>query len=480
MTSGDPYWHAISRAFTGYRLLAASLVGPSAASVPSSCGPLTWLRFPQIGFYACDHPFRLDGHFWGGRFSEIPLPAQFSPYSNFPLFFFICIHFFGRLVSNKETQHSIRDRVSQDPILFPPTRRSISRPCPPSSSLFLCRSCCDSRSSSSHNTTHKHNTMAMAPTERRKPFTNWVKKLNQKMKRTKGLNNPYPQSGHVSNRHAQREEDGESQSTDYPQSPVDGRDSNPAVHSTEETNRQSIMSATSDSASADIEGDDRTPTTAPSYGGTSLAGTMITATDPRRADSTFSSPAPSARSVATTLSTIQSQMANGVVAGAANNNTNQTNPAAPPTARQHQHESVQYSQPQALVTAMPPGDRNPRNQYRPATYSAIIANNLLNDNISILTLASSTQRRRRRSWDTDYDHASVRALPPSQFGGSRESLPLSVLSANLDGQQPTSPGLTTARSIAERSVSGITAGHGRADSLNGSIGGGAVPVASES
>lgn len=330
----------------------------------------------------------------------------------------------------------------------------------------------------------------MAPTERRKPFTNWVKKLNQKMKRTKGPNNPYPQSGHVSNRHAQRDEDGESQSTDYPHSPVDAHDADPdrdgdrdssvVVHSAEQITRQSIISATSDTASADVEGDDRPPTMAPSYGGTSLAGTMITATDPRRPDSTFSSPAPSARSVATTLSTIQSQMANGVLAGAANNNANPANPAAQPASRHQQHESVQYSQPQALVTAMPPGDRNPRNQYRPATYSAIIANNLLNDNISILTLASSTQRRRRRSWDTDYDHASVRALPPSQFGGSRESLPLSVLSANLDGQQPTSPGLTTARSIAERSVSGITAGHGRAESLSGSIGGGAMPVASES
>lgn len=325
----------------------------------------------------------------------------------------------------------------------------------------------------------------MAPTERRKPFTNWVKKLNQKMKRTKGLNNPYPQSGHVSNRHghndAQHDEDAESQqSTEYPHSAVttEIRDPNSstAIHSAEHITRQSMVSATSDTASAQVEGDVRTPTHAPSYGGTSLAGTMITATDPRRADSTFSSPAPSARSVATTLSTIQSQMTNGVLAGAANNNAN---PAAQPNSRNQQHESVQYSQPQALVTAMPPGDRNPRNQYRPATYSAIIANNLLNDNISILTLASSTQRRRRRSWDTDYDHASVRALPPSQFGGSRESLPLSVLSANLDGQQPTSPGLTTARSIAERSVSGITAGHGRADSLNGSIGG-AIPVASES
>lgn len=332
--------------------------------------------------------------------------------------------------------------------------------------------------------------MAMAPTNRGKPFTNWVKRLNQKMKRTKGLNNPYPQSGHVSSKHPQqqrqRQHESQPQSIDYPQSSIVGDgvcSSRPepslAIHSAEELNRQSLVSTASDGASNDVEAEGRPPTTAPSYGGTSLAGTMITATDPRRPDSTFSSPAPSARSVATTLSTIQSHMANGVLAGTAPNGTNTQNNTtvqASSSRANQQHESVQYSQPQALVAAV---DRNTRTAYRPATYSAIIANNLLSDNISILTLASSTQRRRRRSWDTDFDHASVRALPPSQFGGSRESLPLSVLSANLDGQ-PTSPGLTTARSIAERSVSGLTTGHGRADSLSGSIGGGPMPLASES
>lgn len=46
-----------------------------------------------------------------------------------------------------------------------------------------------------------------------------------------------------------------------------------------------------------------------------------------------------------------------------------------------------------------------------------------------MTLASSSKRRRRNSLDTN---ASVRALAPSSiFGGSRESLPLSVLSANV-------------------------------------------------
>lgn len=332
--------------------------------------------------------------------------------------------------------------------------------------------------------------MAMAPTDRRKPFTSWVKRLNQKMKRTKGPNNPYPQSGHVSSRHGlppqstTHHQQRQSHSIDYPQSTVESApDPELVVHSAEELSRQSMQSTSAGRASAEVDGDadgdaeGRPPTTAPSYGGTSFAGTNITATDPRRPDSTFSSPAPSARSVATTLSTMQTNVANGLLNG------QPANTATQPTSRPQQHQAVQYTQPEALVTALPAsdGDRNRRSAYRPATYSAIIANNLLSDNISILTLASSTQRRRRRSWDTDYDHASVRALPPaSQFGGSRESLPLSVLSANLDGQQPTSPGLTTARSIAERSVSGLALGHGRADSLSGSVGGGAIPVASES
>lgn len=49
-----------------------------------------------------------------------------------------------------------------------------------------------------------------------------------------------------------------------------------------------------------------------------------------------------------------------------------------------------------------------------------------------MTLASSSKRRRRNSLDTN---ASVRALAPSSiFGGSRESLPLSVLSSSHNDQ----------------------------------------------
>ena len=101
------------------------------------------------------------------------------------------------------------------------------------------------------------------------------------------------------------------------------------------------------------------------------------------------------------------------------------------------------------------------------TYSTATANNVLTDNASILTLASSSKRRRRNSLDTN---ASVRALAPSSvFGGSRESLPLSVLSGNVvepsnasafNAQgvlsRPSIVGLASAERISVYSASGAT------------------------
>lgn len=100
------------------------------------------------------------------------------------------------------------------------------------------------------------------------------------------------------------------------------------------------------------------------------------------------------------------------------------------------------------------------------TYSTATANNALNDNASILTLASSSKRRRRNSLDTN---ASVRALAPSSvFGGSRESLPLSVLSGNVAESntsafnapgvlsRPSVVGLASAERISVYSSSGTT------------------------
>lgn len=111
--------------------------------------------------------------------------------------------------------------------------------------------------------------------------------------------------------------------------------------------------------------------------------------------------------------------------------------------------------------------------------------------------------------DTD---ASVRALAPSSlFGGSRESLPLSVLSSNIDiaGSNPANLHQVRAGGAAERasiySATGVApalpsdrnsyyagkqivsdgssvksgrVGHGRNDSMSGSIGGLGSPLAS--
>lgn len=216
----------------------------------------------------------------------------------------------------------------------------------------------------------------------------------------------------------------------------------------------------------------------------------------RGANSTFSSPAPSVRSLTTTLTTIHSAgtPAATVSHHNASNNTQGIQfthqfPSSPP------------------ATALPAHLAPQGSGGHPATYNTATANNLLTDNASILTLASSSKRRRRRSMDTD---ASVRALAPSSvFGGSRESLPLSVLSATIEGATITSPtGLYQPRPLANERASiysstGVAPalpsernsyyankqslqndggsvksglwGHGNTDSISGSIGGIAAP-----
>lgn len=89
----------------------------------------------------------------------------------------------------------------------------------------------------------------------------------------------------------------------------------------------------------------------------------------------------------------------------------------------------------------------PTSSHVPLTYRSATANNLLTDNASVLTLASSSHRRHRRnSVDTD---ASIRAIrPTSTWGGSRESLPLSVLSQNIEYAPGPAPALLpSSRSI---------------------------------
>lgn len=153
-------------------------------------------------------------------------------------------------------------------------------------------------------------------------------------------------------------------------------------------------------------------------------------------DSTFSSPAPSVRSLTTTLTTLHSATPTA---------TTQNNPNNNFVAIQFSHQFPSSSQLNALPSHLTPQSGGGHL----STYNTATANNLLTDNASILTLASSSKRRRRRSMDTD---ASVRALAPSSlFGGSRESLPLSVLSTNIEQnshqQRPSVGGLNERGSI---------------------------------
>ncbi|KAL8711647.1 MAG: hypothetical protein Q9220_004057 [cf. Caloplaca sp. 1 TL-2023] len=232
--------------------------------------------------------------------------------------------------------------------------------------------------------------------------------------------------------------------------------------------------------------------------------------------STFSSPAPSVRSLTTTLTTIQSTAPSNLLAGQ-NNQTLQPGQAATSTAHQHASHFTHQFPSSSPASAIPSHVTNQvgGSGGHPATYTTATANNILTDNASIMTLASSSKRRRRNSLDTN---ASVRALAPSSiFGGSRESLPLSVLSANVGdtstsasyqarhpsvahagaerasvySSQGNAPALTSERNsyYASKqphagdgaSVRSGLVGHARNDSITGSIGGiasAASPLAS--
>jgi hypothetical protein len=340
-------------------------------------------------------------------------------------------------------------------------------------------------------------------------------------KRQNKKNNPYPQSGRIGN-------DIPTHDSHYSLSTGrSARTTSASSFTREESVRLSsdgqappTSGARSTAPTVSTDQDTSRSITAPSHRDSSFAGTSRTANgglDSRRGgDSTFSSPAPSVRSLTTTLTTIQSMAPNG----SHNPTTTTTNDQG--LAQQSGSQIIHFNQP--FPTTSPasaiPAHLTPSNTQtgHPTTYQTATANNLLSDNASILTLASSSKRRRRRSFDTD---ASVRALAPSSiFGGSRESLPLSILSANIDvpGGMPATPGLHRGASgmTNERtsiySATGILAsernsfyakqavaagagggggggdaasvrsgllGHGRADSISGSIGGMATsPLAS--
>lgn len=347
-------------------------------------------------------------------------------------------------------------------------------------------------------------TITERQSQRRRPFATWVRKLTNfknssdgdrtkrymKSKRGQKLNNPYPESGVVSSNHGRQ----------FAHSATSFETRQTGFQSIDQSTRYSaegIVPPTtgggrSMAETISTENDRPTSLTAPSHGASSLTGTTRThggGMDSRRGgDSTFSSPAPSIQSLTTTLTTIQSLAPNG--------------PPAPTPPQTNTH-SIQFSQPfpNTLPASAIPSHLAPA--AHPTTYNTATANNLLTDNASILTLASSSKRRRRRSMDTD---ASVRALAPSSlWGGSRESLPLSVLSSNVEAS---TPGVQagSARLGMERnsiySTTGVGAalpsdrnslytkqgdgasirsgllGHGRPDSISGSIAGVAGILAS--
>lgn len=328
---------------------------------------------------------------------------------------------------------------------------------------------------------------------RRRPFATWVKKLTNfkgssdgrpsgpsklrmhGKRRAGKKNNPYPQSGYVSNGHAAPRygssistRSGSETSLERARASLEG-----APPPTAGARSVALTVSTDHEAGRSIHARD---------GASSVTGTR--GMESRQGGSTFSSPAPSVRSLTTTLTTIQS-LANG----------NASAPQQAPHALSFNQPFPTSSPASALPAHLAPHAHGPQ----PTTYSSATANNLLTDNASILTLASSSKRRRRRSFDTD---ASVRALAPSSlWGGSRESLPLSVLSANVDGAPYTpslgrvggerasaysaagasagGPALQSERNslYARQSVVGDGAsarsgllGHGRAESISGSAG----------
>ncbi|KKA25606.1 hypothetical protein T310_0335 [Rasamsonia emersonii CBS 393.64] len=284
---------------------------------------------------------------------------------------------------------------------------------------------------------------------RRRPFSNWMKRLAilkgsssdsagafgkrgngsmmSKNKRNTTLkNNPYPLSGTVGASGSSRRNEYVSSGSSEQQygHPSASQSSLPTSSS---DNHIPGNSAKSTAPTLSTNGD-----TALSEATYSKAGTMATGgrgVNGGGEGSTFSSPAPSVRSLTTTLTTVQSTAPSTHIYGAQNGHAH--NNAGLPHVNSTQSsasQQVQFSHqfPPSSLSAVPP---HVIATSHPTTYSTATANNLLTDNASILTLASSSKRRRRNSLDTN---ASIRALAPSSiFGGSRESLPLSTLSANV-------------------------------------------------
>jgi hypothetical protein len=359
---------------------------------------------------------------------------------------------------------------------------------------------------------------------RRRPFSNWMKRLAN-LKSSNADIAPQDISAKRSNLHmgSKSKKGSSANNNPYPLStrsrpPVDGHLSFSTPLSASGSpltcpsqSKESVHASHDEHNPRGLQGISRPPTlsttgeTALSDATGSKAGTSATAarTD-GGGNSTFSSPAPSVRSMTTTLTTVQSV---GGPQGTANGSQQATTANSTHTSTHFSHQFPSTSPPATAV----PAHLAPH--MHPTTYTSATANNVLTDDASILTLASSSKRRRRNSADTN---ASMRALAPaSMFGGSRESLPLSVLSGIVDPSsgsvsnapgalpRPSLGGLASAERASLYSSSGVApaltsdrnsyyagkqaAGdgasvrsgllaHGRNDSITNSIGGGIGPT----
>lgn len=306
-------------------------------------------------------------------------------------------------------------------------------------------------------------------TNKRRPFSAWVKRLtslkgseqhgsNGKEKKTgnpliggkhkknqsgngTAKNNPYPESGYVHRQSPRSSRDGQLSFATPTHPRNDDGSSVVSGPLQEEKNHPSNRSAAPTVAT--------NPDTVNSDTGHSKAFTNTTAggalssIDGAGNNSTFSSPNHSEQSLTTTLTTIQS--------------TSPANTLQQPHSSNHPTQSQQNNQPAIMFSHQYPVSPAPSNLN---TASAIPRHltgetgqsNLLTDDASIVTLASSSKRR-RRSMDTD---ASVRALAPaSVWGGSRESLPLSVLSGNAEATDRASTTGLYSASVSRPSIGGL-------------------------
>lgn len=254
-------------------------------------------------------------------------------------------------------------------------------------------------------------------------------------------NNPYPESGYVHRPSPRSSRDGQLSFATPTHPRNDDGISVASVPPQEEKNQPSNRSAAPTVAT--------NPDTVHSDAGHSKAftnttvGGALSSIDGAGNGSTFSSPNHSEQSLTTTLTTIQS--------------TSPANTLQQPNSSGHPIQSQQNNQPAIMFSHQYPVSPAPSNLNAASAIPRHLTNetgqsNLLSDDASIVTLASSSKRR-RRSMDTD---ASVRALAPaSVWGGSRESLPLSVLSGNAEATDRASTTGLYSASVSRPSIGGL-------------------------